>query len=103
MSPEDLPDPGTLEKHRAELGLLARLHLSPRLRGKVDPSDMVQQTLLKAHQNRRQFRGVLAEAADDTAIVDDPDAGRVALPIADVERANIEHDFTRPAHAPGHA
>ena len=52
---------------------------------------------------RRQFRGVLAEAADDAATVEDPDAGRVVLPLADVERANIEHDFTRPAHAPGHA
>ena len=52
---------------------------------------------------RRQFRGVLAEAADDAATIDDPDAGRVVLPFADVERANIEHDFTRPAHAPGHA
>ena len=52
---------------------------------------------------RRQFRGVLSGAADDTATIDDPDAGRVALAIADVERANIEYDFTRPAHAPGHA
>src|SRR5262245_3843455 len=50
-----------------------------------------------------QFRGLLAETADDAATIDDPDAGRVVLPLADVERANIEHDFTRPAHAPGHA
>jgi ribosome maturation factor RimP len=52
---------------------------------------------------RRQFRGVLADTAADAATIDDPDAGRVVLPLADVERANIEHDFTRPAHAPGHA
>lgn len=54
-------------------------------------------------QGRRQFHGVLAEAADDAATVDDADAGRVVVPLADVERANIEFDFSRPAHAPGHA
>jgi ribosome maturation factor RimP len=52
---------------------------------------------------RRQFRGVLAAATDDVATVNDPDAGTVALPIGDVERANVEYDFTQPASAPGHA
>jgi RNA polymerase sigma-70 factor (ECF subfamily) len=46
-----------LDRFRAYLRLLAGLQLGARLRGKVDASDLVQQTLLEAHDKRDQFRG----------------------------------------------
>jgi RNA polymerase sigma-70 factor (ECF subfamily) len=54
----DAADP--FSSARDYLKVLARIGLDPRLRGKLDESDVVQQTLLEAHRDRSQFRGTTA-------------------------------------------
>jgi len=46
-----------LELYRNYLALLARLEIGRRLQGKVDDSDLVQDTFLQAHRHFARFRG----------------------------------------------
>jgi len=46
-----------LEEFRSYLHVLAETQLHARMQAKVDASDIVQQTLLQAHQAEAQFRG----------------------------------------------
>jgi RNA polymerase sigma-70 factor (ECF subfamily) len=60
MTPLPKPTEGVAaEFHqvRSYLYLLARSHIGLRHRARLDPSDIVQQSLLDAHQKREQFRG----------------------------------------------
>jgi RNA polymerase sigma-70 factor (subfamily 1) len=92
-----------LEPFHAYLGVLARVHLDPRLRGKLDPADVVQQTLLRAYaawptlQNRDRpvvavwLRRILARTLAD--VVKHYDRDRRAV---DLERS-LEADLDRSA------
>jgi RNA polymerase sigma-70 factor (ECF subfamily) len=46
-----------LERFRGYLSVLARLGFDRKLSTKMDPSDIVQETLLEAHRSRDLFRG----------------------------------------------
>ena len=60
-----------LELYRRYLNLLARLGINRQLQGKLDPSDLVQETFLEAHRDFPQFRGTteseLRERQSDTS------------------------------------
>jgi RNA polymerase sigma-70 factor (ECF subfamily) len=53
----DDADGFTVDRFRPYLRLLAQARLDPLLRRKLDASDVVQQTLLEAHQGKAGFRG----------------------------------------------
>jgi RNA polymerase sigma-70 factor (ECF subfamily) len=74
-----------LDRFRDYLCLLARMQLDSRLQGKLDASDLVQQTLLKAHQAQGQFRG--QSAAEQAAWLRQILARTLANAIRDLGRA----------------
>ncbi len=49
--------PDELERYRAYLRVVARLHLGRALTPHVDASDLVQETLLKAYEARAEYQG----------------------------------------------
>src|ERR1700674_539194 len=57
MSPTIMADAQSLERFRSYLYVVARLRLQGQNPGRIDPADMVQQTLLEALQQRERFRG----------------------------------------------
>src|SRR5437667_4088157 len=57
MGPAANGDNLALEHFREYLRLLAQLQIPTKLRGKLDASDLVQITLLKAHEAEADFRG----------------------------------------------
>lgn len=57
MTPREPLDRAELERFRPYLQVLARTHLDPRLRGKLDPSDVVQDALVQAVRAIDQYRG----------------------------------------------
>ena len=57
MQRDQFPAGSDLERYRNYLRFLARVQVGSRPGGRIDPSDLVQQTLLEAYQKRDQFRG----------------------------------------------
>jgi RNA polymerase sigma-70 factor (ECF subfamily) len=59
----ETPAEDPLVRYRQYLLMLARVTIDPRLQSRMDAEDIVQQTLMEAHQSRHQFVGSAGEMA----------------------------------------
>ena len=86
-----------LDHFRSYLLLLARVRLDRKIQGKLDASDIVQQTMLEAHQALESFRGenVAAKAAWLRQIL----ARNLANAIRDLTREKRDVTRERSIHA----
>jgi RNA polymerase sigma-70 factor (ECF subfamily) len=82
-----------LEPFRKYLRVLAAVHLDSRLRGKLDPSDVVQQTMLRACVGFEQFRG--REPGVVAAWLRKILARTLSDAVRDLERAKRDHHRER--------
>ncbi len=52
---------------------------------------------------RRQFHGTIDDVTEDAVTLHDPDAGTVRIAFSAIDKANVDHDFSRPARPHVHA
>lgn len=86
-----------LDHFRSYLLLLARIRLDRKIQGKLDPSDIVQQTMLEAHEAIESFRGEneAAQAAWLRQIL----ARNLANAVRDLTRGKRDVNRERSMHA----
>jgi len=86
-----------LDHFRSYLLLLARVRMDRKIQGKLDPADIVQQTMLEAHQALESFRGenVAAQAAWLRQIL----ARNLANAVRDLTREKRDVGRERSIHA----
>jgi ribosome maturation factor RimP len=53
--------------------------------------------------DRRHFRGMLEAVTDDGIVVRDAAGASITIPIADIDKANVDYDFSRPTGRQAHA
>jgi RNA polymerase sigma-70 factor (ECF subfamily) len=93
MSHAPETDGADLERYRDYLRLLARAQLDPRLRAKVEPSDLVQLTMLEALRAAASFRGTTE--AERAAWLRGILAGQFAHAVRDLHRGKRDMDRER--------